>query len=730
MAASSDEGEIIDNGHGDLKATSLPRNAAEENGVDRRDRNHSRHSSPDADSASRYSGHSRRSRSPPSRGLKRSRVNYDHPRGKGRDYQSKYNRGRYDDLDRPPSRGSYHDYDARERDRDYRDRGYENRDRYSDKRQRKRSPSPYRSRHSDKSRAGRFVPERRYSRDASTGPRYDEQNPNTRPNGHASTKTGPDVDPATSRAPKEPARSGQGASVTVRDASNELSVTSHTSFIWIPLLTFDRQPGKEPAPEPEIDFEEPEVIDEDAEIERRRKRREEIMAKSSSATPLLLHAVGATDKTRAPSPPSLTQGYSQLTEGDSAATPRTPGTPRLREFQKPHMPGTRTNSPETVSPRSPGTNDASSDGQSEFATEKRIMNTHANRQIDDEDGPSAADYDPTIDMKEDERRDELRHGQIVLHGESHVIETVEQKLAGSTQPSKTTKDAADSNEDDDDFDMFAEDFDEEKFAVQQTAGAAPAAETAEADQASGKGGILEGDDKDGYYKIRIGEVMCGRYQVQATLGKGMFSGVVRAVDMTTKQIVAIKMMRNNDALRKGGYTEIAILEKLNKADPENRKHIVKFERSFDYKGHLCMAFENLSLNLREVLRKFGNNVGINLAATKTYAYQIFVALAHMQRCDIIHADLKPDNILVRHPQSSEVSMQSQERELTGEIGQREPQHSQDLRLGHRHRPLGCRYCPNHYHAVSRQSFLPSSRSHSRHAVRLQCGHVVHWLHAV
>lgn len=269
------------------------------------------------------------------------------------------------------------------------------------------------------------------------------------------------------------------------------------------------------------------------------------------------------------------------------------------------------------------------------------MNTHSRVQADGEDGPSAANYDPTADMREDERRDELRHGNSILHG-GRMAETIE---AREDEPQIDATKNLD-KEDADDFDMFAEDIDVDKYASKHTKAVEVADADAQVAQAEVKGGILEGDDKDGYYKVRIGEVVNGRYQIQATLGRGMFSGVVRAVDITTKRVVAIKMMRNNDALRKGGYTEIAILQKLNDADPENRKHIVKFERHFEYRGHLCMAFENLSMNLREVLRKFGNNVGINLGATRTYAHQIFVALAHMRRCSIVHADLKPDNILV------------------------------------------------------------------------------------
>ncbi|KAK2072400.1 hypothetical protein P8C59_006757 [Phyllachora maydis] len=294
-------------------------------------------------------------------------------------------------------------------------------------------------------------------------------------------------------------------------------------------------------------------------------------------------------------------------------------------------------SPAAVSPTR--MQDALAPGALVIANDEQLINTHAEPQVFDEDGPSAADYDPTTDMREDERRDELRHG--------HVAETSQAATRpGTAVLPSVEKDVlhSDHDDEDDDFDIFADDFDEKQLPVMPKPAAAQEDEQAQANAAGG--GNLEGDDKDGYYKFRPGELLDGRYQITTTLGRGMFSGVARAVEVTTQKLVAIKIMRNNDALKKGGYTEIAILQKLNAADAENKKHMVRFERYFEYKGHLCMAFENLSLNLREVLKKFGNNIGINLSATRAYAYQIFIALGHMRKCSVIHADLKPDNILV------------------------------------------------------------------------------------
>jgi serine/threonine-protein kinase PRP4 len=259
----------------------------------------------------------------------------------------------------------------------------------------------------------------------------------------------------------------------------------------------------------------------------------------------------------------------------------------------------------------------------------------------EKDEPSAADYDPTFDMKEDRQKHGVQNSKEDVSSAAYdETQATRQDILIPDTPQQPPPKAKDP------YDMFAED-DDDMFAEEKDDHPAHASATAVPQAQELDISMMDNwDDPEGYYNTRLGELINGRYHVKQVLGKGMFSSVVRATDEKTGNLVAIKIIRQNDTMRKAGMKEIGILEQLLEADPEGKKHIIKFERYFDHKGHLCMVFENLSMNLREVLKKYGRDVGLNLRAIQAYAQQIFLGLSLLRKCNILHADLKPDNLLV------------------------------------------------------------------------------------
>ncbi|KAF7950870.1 uncharacterized protein EAE97_002422 [Botrytis byssoidea] len=609
--ASSDEGEIRD-GVVEKKATTSLRTPGSTS-VDRQDRTRSSTTSLSPRSPEQsYRSRDQRSRSPysdrHSRGSKRPRDD-DYPdrsRNDSRRFKVHYedypqdNRRRprvsYEDIDKGPTNSSELRYDD-----------HDHRDRHPEKRPRTRSRSPYRA-NREGDRGGR-------NGQSVNGNRYGDYADRNKPYGYGGSY----------RSSRDQSVSNRGKGPLPTDNSRHEAKTTQGQL----------QQHKHQRDESEMDIStsaeeasnevpEEEPIDEATLIEQRRKRREAIKAKyRGSGTPLLVQALHLGDKSGGSTPG---QGEDDSPTGPTASpTVSTPGTP--------------------MDPGSP----------SAFAItdDQDLANSHGVPTAGEEDGPSAADYDPTMDMREDRQRDGQRHFDEVSSGAYNETKpTSEQdvllpaEIAPAEVKAPKSKDEFDMFADDDDDDMFAEDSvaDDKLQAITNgdVAKAVPIPQAKELDV-----GMLDNwDDLEGYYKIILGELLNGRYHVQANLGKGMFSGVVRAMDITTKKLVAIKLIRNNETMRKAGMKEIEILEKIKDADPEDKKHMIRLERYFEHKGHLCMVFEHLSINLREVLKKFGNNVGINLRAVRAYAHQMFLGLSLMKKANILHADLKPDNILV------------------------------------------------------------------------------------
>lgn len=380
------------------------------------------------------------------------------------------------------------------------------------------------------------------------------------------------------------------------------------------------------------------VVDEATLIEERRRRREALKAKyRSQDTPLPVQAfhpvtdVNSSTSSSMQTPeavgPSTVAGASGAKESVfhlDPAEPTTPQTPR---------------------------EDVHSPAEINFEQGENLANYNPGSVIGEDDEPSAADYDPTVDMQEERARHDKRlfnegismaddqDQKPLEHGETGADASTLTASQGQSGGFKKAKDPFDMFADDEDeVDMFAE-------AAVKPEERAPASD-AKAAQSLDVGMMDNWDDAEGYYMTIPGELFESRYHVLQNLGRGMFSSVVRATDTKTNKLVAIKIVRNNDTMRKAGLREIEILKDLAANDPEDRKHIIRLERSFEHKGHLCMVFENLSLNLREVLKKFGRDVGINIKAIRAYAQQLFLGLSLLRKCQYLHADLKPDNMLV------------------------------------------------------------------------------------
>ncbi|XP_027592100.2 homeodomain-interacting protein kinase 4 isoform X1 [Pipra filicauda] len=134
------------------------------------------------------------------------------------------------------------------------------------------------------------------------------------------------------------------------------------------------------------------------------------------------------------------------------------------------------------------------------------------------------------------------------------------------------------------------------------------------------------------------------YDLVATVGKGTFGQVTQGQRRSTGEMVAIKILRNHDYNGQTVRNELRLLQALREGDAEE-SHVVRFLESFSDTVWTYLVFELLQQNLFD-FQKQNNFSPLPVRHIRTITAQVLAALVKLKELSIIHADLKPENIML------------------------------------------------------------------------------------
>lgn len=170
---------------------------------------------------------------------------------------------------------------------------------------------------------------------------------------------------------------------------------------------------------------------------------------------------------------------------------------------------------------------------------------------------------------------------------------------------------------------------------------------------------IEDYREGGYHPVALGDVFNSRFKITAKLGWGMYSTVWMGEDQagvlpgvspaSSTQRVALKVQKSSEDYYQAAVNEIKLLKAVRAAadDSRQKNYVVRLIDAFDVVGpngtHPCMVFEPLGESLFAVLQQHNQ---IPYSAVRRITAQLLRGLQFLHSCNILHTDLKPENVLV------------------------------------------------------------------------------------
>lgn len=171
---------------------------------------------------------------------------------------------------------------------------------------------------------------------------------------------------------------------------------------------------------------------------------------------------------------------------------------------------------------------------------------------------------------------------------------------------------------------------------------------------SGESSSVGSDSSDADYSKNgdefIGDVINNQYMLLHKIGWGSFSSVWLTYDIIDDKFYAIKIQTPDDY--EEGMKELKIYDMIQKICKNNKevntlmtlKHNFIFERGDD--KYVCMLMDLMAGSLYDVIKTEKYNNGLPEESIKKIEVQLYNAINILHNFDIIHTDIKPENILV------------------------------------------------------------------------------------